>query len=148
MNIKTFYDELKLMEVSLKGRELSEARVEAHFNWFGDEVHIAINAYDGRTYDKKWELRDGICRGKIENVEDVLMSAKKKVAAVPSKDERQLQMMIQQLSKLAATAESASAEGSFEMREAWDLYAKYLRKQADYISKNGLPNPNKGMLEG
>lgn len=148
MDMQMFYNELKTMESSLKTRELSEARVDAHINWVGDPITINITAYDGRIYDKKWELREACLSDKIENLEDLLVKAKKKVASVPSKDERQLHMMIQQLEKLSGMAETASGQASPEMREAWDMYAKYLRKQANHISKNGLPNPNKGLLEG
>jgi len=124
----------------IKDRGLSHD-VFAFVGHTGEPFKLIVEAYQGAQFGEKiWTKRQSFAH---DDPATALDQAAAFVYALPSKEQRNLEQLIESLNKTAYVAETCSPDaGSKELQAAWDAVAKELRDLSQQISHNGLPTPD------
>ena len=138
MDLTKFYSELQDLERIIRDKGLKPT-VHGFVCWLGDEVVVSVTAAE--TYDEKgyWHSERGF-GGKLGDVADLLRSAFEFVHALPSAEDRAIELMVQKLNKLASELPKGSTDIA---AAAWKEVHAMLVNKAERIAKNGLPSPNR-----
>ena len=136
MNIDALHTELKDIERTIRANQL-EPSVCAHINWCGDEIDITIRAAEKYDVNGFWKTEKSFC-GNIDDAEALLSGARSFARALPSAEDRTIELLIQKLTKLA----SELPKGSTDIAQAaWaEIHAMMIGK-AERLAKGALPGP-------
>ena len=139
MSLTDFYEELKVLEDSIKLHGLNP-EVYAHINWVGDAISIKCKASEPYKVDDGYWHGEKNLYGTIEEVPVLLSQARQWCNKLPSEEDRAIEIMVRKLTQIA----DSLPEGSSDVARAMWMEIKHMiLGKAERISKNGLPPPNR-----
>lgn len=136
MELIEFYGELKKLEDEIQTRGLVPT-VDGRVNWCGERLAIQVRAAEPFDANGNWSSEREF-DGSPEEVEAVIQEARGWIAALPSEEDRIIELMIQKLNMLAGQFPKG---GSDIAQTVWKEIHSMLMAKAEALAKNGLPSP-------
>lgn len=136
MDISELHDECRQIEQIIKSRAL-RAECYVRMNQYGEPLAVVVSARE--AYDEKgyWSSEREFT-GETKDAARLIREARDWVAALPSEEDRAIELMIQKLNKLAGELPKGSNDIA---QTAWAEIHRMLTAKAETLAKNGLPSP-------
>ena len=134
-NLREMLDEIKKISSIVENKGLN-GECEARFNYFGDEIHISVEA------NEPWQMNDGYwstCKsfgGKLEELDSLLRDALVFAYNVPNEEDRAIELMIRKLNEMADSLPKGSCDIAMN---AWEGIFIMLKDRACHLANNALP---------